>query len=721
MTRPTYRHSDLKRLLSPGSIAIVGASPKVGAFGQRVQENLRHFKGTVYPVNSRYTEVGGIACYPTLTALPEVPDCVVVTVPRDGVEGVIEECARLGVGGVIVFASGFAEMGGAQQLQEQARIVAIARGNGVRLVGPNCIGLVNWLCGAAATFMNPLEVKNQGAPAVGIVSQSGAMGFALSQAMEHGGAISHILTCGNSADVTVADYVSYLAEEPGCAAIACVFEGMDQPMQLIEAAQRARAAGKAVVVYKMATGAVGSAAAMTHTGSLSGSDQAYRAAFEHAGMVVVDQFEDLIETAAFFAKAGRSTASGVAVGSTSGGAAIIAADKAEAHGVELPQPAAATSAVLKALIPDYGSARNPYDFTGGVGLSDPQGFQICAEALLKDDAYAALVVPLSFSFEFLLQRIAGLDQLSVKHDKIVCIVWMAQWLEGPGAVEAERGHRIAMFRSMDLCFATLAKWHRWSRRAEPSLLEGRGTPAVTRARTRQTLAGSQALIIGEHGAKPLLADYGIPMVQERIAATFDECIEAANAFGYPVALKAHSPKIAHKTEAGVVRLDILDATQLRLAYGEVMANAMKFASAAEIRGVLVQPMMGRGVEIMVGGRIDPMFGPLVVVGLGGIFVELMRDTALALAPLDQAGAVSLLQQLKGFDLLQQGFRGMAPIDVQALAAIVCRVGDFLSDHRDLVAELDINPLICTQERIVGVDALIALQPRAPQLHSGREA
>ncbi|MCM5570503.1 acetate--CoA ligase family protein [Burkholderiaceae bacterium FT117] len=707
-SRPLYRHADLRRLVDPASIAIVGASAREGSFGLRLLRNLSRYKGRLHLVNARYERIEERPCHPSLSALPEVPDCVVVAAPREQVEAVVDECARLGVGGVIVFASGFAETGKPERAAEQARIVEAARRGGVRMVGPNCLGVVNYASGAIVSFAASAVIDAPRPLSVGLASQSGALGFALAQAIEHGVSFSHVLTAGNSADVDVADYVAYLAEDDACKAIACVFEGMADPMRLIEAAQLARSRGKPVIVFKIATGEQGAAAALSHTGSLAGSHQTYRAAFERAGIVLVDDFAALVETASFFAKASKPLAAGVAVASTSGGAAIMAADEGELRGVELPQPGEATRAVLVDAIPEFGSARNPCDVTAQV-ISDPASFRKVAEALLSDPAYGTLVVPFGYAYDTATPRIGVLDALAREQGKIACIAWLTQWLEGPGATIAEQSERVAVFRSMGSCFDALAKWHWWWRQAEA----GREAPAplvpdeVVRS-VGESIDATQAAVLTESRAKAALAAYGIPMVQDRLVASADEAAAAAREAGFPVVLKVESVDIPHKTEAGVVRLGLQSEEAVRAAHAEIMANALKLTHAGAIRGVLVQPMVGAGVEVFVGARIDPQFGPTVVAGLGGIMVELMRDSAVALAPLGRQEALDMLCGLKGAPLLQ-GFRGSEPVDLERLADIVCRVGQFASDHRDRITELDLNPLICSGSRIVGVDALIGLR------------
>lgn len=708
MSRPLYRHADLERLLNPASVAVIGASPRPGAFGQRLLQNLSRYSGRVYPINAKYDRINDLPCFADLASLPEVPDCVVIAAAREQVEPLMQECGRLRVGGVVLFASGYAETGKPERIAEQQELVRIARECGVPLVGPNCIGVVNYSSGAVITFSGAPHANQDAPSSIGLVSQSGALGFAMSQAMEHGVSFSHVLTCGNSADVDVADYVAFLAQDEACSSIAFLFEGMSEPLRLLQAAEIAQAADKPLIVYKIATGEQGAAAAMSHTGSLAGSREAYRAAFERAGIIEVDEFSKLIETSAFFAKAAAPRSEGVAVVSTSGGAAIMAADTAEIHGVALPQPSEDTSVVLRANIPEYGSARNPCDITAQV-LSDPASFEACVEALLADPTYGVLVVPFVFSYDTATPRIAVLNEAAKRHGKMVCIVWLTQWLEGPGTREAESSSHVALFRSMDTCFSTLAHWHARHRRA--GLAGGqphRATDAAVRDSASRVLAQTSGASLTESAAKAVLASYGVPMAPDFRARDVDAVVTAASQCGYPVVMKVESALIPHKTEAGVVRIGLEDEGAVRAAYDEIMANALAVAPQEAIEGVLVQPMVRGDLEVIVGARIDPQFGPMVVVGLGGIFVELMRDSAVALAPVSHEQAIRMLQGLKGYKLLC-GFRGSEPVDLDRLADIICRTGDFALDHQDRITELDINPLICGKGHITGVDALIGLR------------
>ncbi|HYF07087.1 MAG TPA: acetate--CoA ligase family protein, partial [Acetobacteraceae bacterium] len=409
---------------------------------------------------------------------------------------------------------------------------------------------------------------------------------------------------------------------------------------------------------------------------------------------------------AFFSKAPPPKAKGVAVVAVSGGSAIMAADRAEAHGVPLPQPAPETLAVLESRIPEFGSARNPCDVTAQVA-NDPESLTACANALLADPAYGALIYPQIYAAETATQRRAALSELGGKHGKPVVVIWTTEWLEGPGSGGSDNDPHVSMFRSTERCFSTLAAWHA---RADALAAGPRRLIRVSpesAAREAGALLGKVApgATLTEREAKAVLAAYGVPMVQERLTQTADEAVAAAKALGWPVAIKVESPDLPHKTEAGVIRLNLRDEAALREAFSTVLANGKRYAPDARINGVLVQPMAKPGVEIMVGARMDPLFGPLIVVGLGGILVELMRDSATALAPVTKAEATSLLTRLKGAAALR-GFRGAPAADMDRLAEIVVRLSEFASDQRDRVAELDVNPIIVAGSDAVAVDALI---------------
>jgi acyl-CoA synthetase (NDP forming) len=705
MTRQVYRHAALDRVLNPRHVCIVGASPKAGSFGERVLTNLAGFGGNIYLVNSRYDKIGDRRCYPSMASLPENPDCVAVVAPRDAVEDIVREAAHLGVGGVILYASGYAETRLPERIELQLRLKAIGLESGLKILGPNCLGIANYLRRARISFSDYPTPREMPGKSIGIASQSGALSQSLAQAIECGVSVSHAFSAGNQADVDVADLVAYLADEPSCHAIACVFEGMAHPQRLLEAARIAWRNGKPLLIHKTATGSLGAEAAISHTGSLAGSDSAYRAAFERGGAIVVEEFEGLMEAAQFFAKAPYPKARGIAVLAASGGAAIMAADKAEIHGISLPQPGLEVRGILEANIPDFGSARNPCDVTGQV-VNNPLSMPACSDALLSDAAYGALVVPQTLAFEMYKARLESLGNQSEHYGKITCSVLISNWLQGPGTLEAERNAHVALFRSMDRCFRTIAAWHHRADLGERGERTVKRVSDLSAARqAARLIAGAPGDRLTERESKSVLGLYGIPTVREMHADSLETLLQAATELGFPLALKVESRDISHKTEAGGVALNLRSMDELRAGYARVLANARSYSPAARISGVLLQRMVPAGVEVVAGARIDPLLGPLLVVGFGGVLVELLRDAALELAPINTSEAKHMLRRLKAAALFG-GFRAAPAVDLDRLADLLVRVSEFAADQQALIAELDINPIICAGSTMTAVDALI---------------
>jgi acyl-CoA synthetase (NDP forming) len=713
-SRPLYSPTELLRTFAPRSIAIVGVSPNKSAFGSVTHSNIVKkggFSGKTFIVNGRYERIDSETCYRSISALPETPDCVFIAVPRDAVEPIVVECAQRGVAGVVLFSSGYSETGLVDRIEQQARLAALGRDAGMRIVGPNCVGYMNYGLGIIGTFATASFKGGPRARAIGVVSQSGAVGAALVQAMEHGVSFSHMLTCGNACDVDVADQVAYLAEDRSCSAIACVFEGMADPTRFLAAAEACNRHNKPLVVHKLGTSERGAHAALSHTGSVAGSQAAYRAAFERVGALMVNDLETLIETTSFFSKAPPPTAKGVAVAAVSGGACIMLADKAELHQIELPHPSQKTMSVLERVVPEFGSPGNPCDLTAQV-LATPHHLEECLDAMLSDQQYSAMVVPHTFAYPTATARIPLMDEAAGKYGKIACNVWMTQHLEGPGVEETERSEHVALFHSMNSCMAALALWHwrgDWERqRAQLSPQLTSSTASATAARLLRGVAHST---LTERESKEVLTPYGIPMVTETLVQTADEAVVAARSCAGAVAMKVESVEIPHKTEAGVIRLGLSSDDEVRIAFDDIMANARKVTQASRINGILVQPMVKPGVEIVIGARTDAQFGPLVVVGLGGIFMELLRDTAVSLAPITNEQALAMLERLRGRQILQ-GFRGGPAVNLNKLVDVIVRASQFIADQHDQVVELDINPLICTGDQIIGVDALIVKRTAA---------
>ena len=706
--RPLYSAADLTRLINPGVVAVVGASETRGSFGERTLSNMSGFSGKVFAINPKYQTLLGRPCVPSLADMPESPDCVVLCVARPMVEGMIESAAAVKAGGVIVYASGFAETAKPDRIEAQQRVVELAHRTGVRVVGPNCVGLANTRSGAGLNFMPDYAGMGHKRGPIGIVSQSGALGYTVLQGMERGIGFSHYLAAGNSCDVDVCDFISYLAEDDDTKAIVCLLEGVKDGNRFLTAARKARDAGKALIVYKTGNSETSSKAAMSHTGTMVGSAVAYQTAIADTGAIAIDDLEAVLETASFFAKTkAPSNGRGVGILSTSGGAAVICADKAEQHGVPLPALEARTASALKEVVPDFGSVANPSDLTAEV-LKTSETFGFCLDAFLNDSGFSALVMPMIFAHSSSSgARAPTIVEAAARTDRPLAVVWMNEWYQGPGSELLDADPKVCVFRSADRCFATLRAWldwHDYSGRQPDA--ERRSAPsAEPTARAILSDAMQRGTTLSETESKRILACYGIAIPQEILARDPEAAAAASRQIGGPVAIKIVSPDILHKTEAGGVRLGLSTPEDVRKAGEDIQASALRYAPQARIDGISVQQMVPPGVEIVLGIKNDRQFGPLIAAGLGGIMVELLGDTAARLAPVNDQTARAMLASLKGHALLT-GFRGKPGVDIEGLVDTICRLSELAHDLRDIVDQIDVNPVIAGAGGVVAADALI---------------
>jgi acetate---CoA ligase (ADP-forming) len=705
--RALYHRDDLHRLIDPKVVAIVGASETRGSFGERTLSNMSAFTGKVYAINPKYQSLLGRPCVPSLVDMPESPDCVVLCVARPMVEGMIESAAAVEAGGVIVYASGFAETSKPDRAEAQQRLVQLAHRTGIRIVGPNCVGLANTRSAAGMNFMPDYASMGHRRGPIGIVSQSGALGYTVLQGMQRGIGFSHYLAAGNSCDVDVCDFISYLAEDDDTKSIICLLEGVKDGGRFLAAARKARDAGKALIVYKTGNSETSSKAAMSHTGTMVGSVVAYRTAIEEAGAIAVDNLEATLETAAFMAKAKRPTRGrGVGILSTSGGAAVICADKAEVHGIALPALEAATDRALREVVPDFGSVANPSDLTAEV-LKTSETFGFCLDAFLNDSGFSALVLPMIFAHVSSSgARAPTIVETAARSDQPLAVVWMNEWYQGPGSELLDADPRVCMFRSADRCFATLREWFDWhERRAEQGAGSRRSDRSAEQAARKIIAEKTRGAALSETDSKRILAGYGIATPREILARDAEGASRAASQIAGPMAVKIVSPDIPHKTEAGGVRLGVSSPAEAHEAAEQILQSCQRYAPQARIDGISVQQMVPSGVEMVLGVKNDRQFGPLIAVGLGGIMVELLADTVVRLAPVDDQSARAMLATLQGHALLT-GFRGRPGVDIDRLADTICRLSELANDLKDVIDQIDVNPVIASAGGVVAADALI---------------
>lgn len=686
---------DLDRFFRPQSVAVIGASDAEGRPRTGVTRQLADWAERVgarlYPVHPSMPSVFGMHCCPSVADLPEQVDLAVVLVgdPLPVVEELAEAKARFAV----VFASGFAETGEAGAAA-QRRLAAAVERSGMRLLGPNTN------LNAFERFRDDLQ-----GPAIALITQSGHQGRPVFALQELGIRLSHWAPTGNEADLETADFLSYFAERPEVGAIACYLEGLKDGRSFLLAADRAARRGVPVVAVKVGRTETGARTAASHTGKLTGADAVVDAALRQYGVIRVDGLDELQDTATLLARARPPRADGVVVYSISGGTGAHVADLATEAGLRLPVLSEARQAELHQWIPEYLSVANPVD-NGGHPVGDQRGRKII-DALLDDPEVGVLICPITGPFPPLSDRLVrDLVDAAEQTDKLVCVVWGSPAGTEPAYREVLLGSaRVATFRTVGNCLTAVRAYlghHRFTTGYRSPFDDAPRTPSPSYRKAQALMRPGEQL--SEHAAKQLLRAYGIRVPREQLVTSAAAAVRAAGPVGYPVVMKASGARIAHKTELGLVKIGLTSASQVRDAYRE-LTDIARYEDVA-LDGVLVCQMVEQGVEMVVGVTHDDLFGPTVTVGLGGLLVEVLRDTAVGVPPFGEERAREMLAGLRGRALLD-GVRGRPPADLDALVEVVLRVQRMALELGDQLAELDINPLMVLPrgQGAVALDAL----------------
>ncbi len=687
--RAEPRH-DLDALFRPSSLAVVGVSHSPGKLGYVLLKNVveYQFPGRIYPVNPAGGELFGLKVYRRVSELPEAVDLVLISVPAPAVLEVVEEAAGLGARAGVILSSGFGETGPEGKALED-RIRQVARAAGMRLVGPNCMGIYNLSDNLNGTYF--WELPKIGGN-ISFISQSGAFGglfFHEVRGRQLG--VSKFVSIGNMIDVDYADLLDYLAEDPDTGVIAMFVEGVGDGRRFLAAAERA-SRRKAVVALKAGRTRFGTRAASSHTGSMAGEAAAYEAAFRRAGVIWARSSAELFDiTVALSAWGERLPRSNrVAILTISGGPSVVASDACEEAGLELPTLSPETVAEIKGLMPPFAASGNPVDMTPQMA---PENYGACIYAVMADprvDGAVAINVGLDVS-----AFAHGIVAAVKAHGKPV----VAFTVDNPTVTGLLRQAGIPNFPGPER--AVLA-YRGLVARAELGTAKGASVisevpPASGRL---AELAARGVTAVNEHDAKLILAEYGLRPPAEARVRSLEEALSAAQQVGYPVALKLCEDGVAHKTELGAVELGIRDQDSLATAWAKLEERL------GPGRMYLVQRMADPGLELIVGARRDPTFGPLVVLGLGGVWTELLQDVALELCPVDEDLALQMMDRLRGRALLN-GYRGSPAVDRRAVAAIVAAVSRTMMANPQ-ISELDLNPVIASADGAVVVDALLVI-------------
>jgi acyl-CoA synthetase (NDP forming) len=673
----------LDAFLAPSAIAVIGASDDPKRIGGRTIFNLRRggFAGAVYPVNPGRETVQDLPAFASIGAVPGPVDCAVIALPGEAVVAALEDCEAKGVGAVVIFSAGFNEAG-PEGVLRQARLNEIVARSGMRVIGPNCLGVFNSRNGAWLSFTTQFQEAVQG-PALGMISQSGgSAAHMLKLAQARGLAIGTFITTGNEADVEFGEGLLALAADPDTSAIIAYIEGVRNGASLIAGLEAARRARKPVLMLKVGRTQAGAQAAASHTASLAGEDRVYDAIFRSHGVYRAHSTEELLDVACTVAQAGRlPVGERLGVVTISGGMGAQIADAACDVGLTLPPPPLAAQARLKTLCPP-GSPLNPVDITAQLS-TDPHLLAASMRALLDTGKYDALLAFFGVYANVPDLSAVFLDDLATLRTdfpdapmaiSVVCPPEEAARYAKAGYLVFEEPARAV--RALAALRGFAAAFDRPERRADART----AVPRIARGAS-----------FHEASAKALLAEAGIQSPAERVAASADEVAGTAEALRCPIALKILSPDILHKTEVGGVALNLASAGDVAAAATSMVARVTAAAPDARIEGFLLSEMAASGPELILGTRRDPLFGPLVMVGLGGVTAELFRDVAIRLAPVNDEEALAMLRALKSFPLLD-GWRGAPKADVAAAAAAIVALSALAATNADSVETIEVNPL-----------------------------
>jgi acetyltransferase len=698
--------ASIHTMLNPKSLAIVGATPRQQYGGRMLSAALKmQGRVNVYAVNPKYDEILGVKSYKSITDLPETPDVVAVVVPYNHVLSTLKEAHAKGTRAAIVISAGFSERGLSDRADLQAEVAAYARESGLRISGPNCLGLANirdniWLT-SSSRQMTGVNGK------VGLVCQSGATLFGpfLARAADSGMGLSYVVSTGNEADLDFADFARYLLDDEGTTVIAGFVEGFKDAAKFIEVAKLAAERGKPIVLIKIGRSDLGKRAASSHTAALTGSDALYDAICKQYGVIRVPSYDDLLEVAQLLAQSKKPEHPGIAVVSHSGGICSLTADMCGQQGLDLPVLSDKALGVINGVIKGFGWAANPADVTG---KANSDAFPEIMDAMISEPGVGALAIA-SAGKE---QQIDQIIELRKKTDKNVAYMWTGTRDASPSLTKLKQAG-VPLFYTPDSLargLRHLLDYHTWH---EKRMKQGFATAPAMNADQQAALAKVQALkriALSESESKQLIAAWGVPVSMEVCAKDADAAVKAAEKIGYPIVLKSDSPDIPHKTEAGVVRLNVRDADEVRAAYSAILANAKAHAPHAAINGVLVQEMVSGGVEVIIGVSYDAQLGPTLLFGTGGVMVEVYKDVAMRHCPITSAEAHEMINEVKGAKLLQ-GFRGKPACDIDALAKTLVNVSHLAVNLNGHLAELDINPVMVLPkgQGVKAVDALVALK------------
>ncbi len=681
----------LTTFFRPRSIAVIGASRDPEKLGHAVLANIIEggFTGKVYPINPKADDILGLKAYPSVLEVPEEIDLAVIVIPYRLVNSVVEECGQKGISAVVVISAGFREAG-REGLEREVELMEIARKHSIRLIGPNCLGVIDTAAPLNATFAAGMPPRGP----ISFMSQSGALGTAvLDMAMAGQLGLAKFVSLGNKADVSETDLLRAWADDPDSRVILIYVEGLPDGQEFMEVARRA-IHRKPVVAIKSGVTAAGSRAVSSHTGSLAGSEAAYQAAFKQAGVLRAESMEALFDYARAFAYQPLLKGDRICIVTNAGGPGILATDALEHAGLQLAHLAADTADALTSGLPGEASVANPVDLLGDAPAAR---YEQAIALTLKDPNVDGLLVIITPQAVTEIEETArAIGCVAKGADKPVAACFMGEARVRPG-IDLLQELGVPSYPFPERAAEALAAMntYRLEKQAPEPTIQRRKVRAEAVRDLFRRVRDEGRVSIGDSEAREVLEAYGLPIPESRVAETADEAVKVADEMGYPVVLKVASPDILHKTDVGGVKLNLGSADDVRDAFDLIVYRAQRYVPGSRIWGCLVQQMVPKGREVLVGMTRDPQFGPLVAFGLGGIYVEALKDVAFRVAPFSPEEAREMIHEIRAYPILD-GVRGQPRADHEAMVEALVRVSQLVTDFPEIV-ELDINPLVVFEE------------------------
>ncbi len=688
----------------PKAVAVIGASRSKTKLGYGVLSNIieHGYPGQVYPINPNADEILGLKCYPSVLDVPGPVDLAVIVIPNKYVAGALEECGQKGVKGAIIITAGFREAG-LEGVRMERELVAIAKQYGMRLIGPNCLGVIDTICPLDASFAAGMPIQGK----IAFMSQSGALCTAiLDWALAAGFGFSRFVSLGNKADVDEVDLLAAWENDPHSKVILTYIEGLSDGRAFMEVARRVTRRIPVIAVKSGSTDA-GSRAVSSHTGSLAGSARAYESAFRQSGVLKAESIQHLFDYSLAFAYQPVLRGGRIAIVTNAGGPGVMATDALEREGLSLASLSRDTIEFLREHLPPAANIYNPVDILGD---AQTDRYVLALEAVLKDEGVDGVIVILAPQVMTKVEETAEVvGQVAANHDKPVLGCFMGEAKVGPG-IKILNEYQVPNYPFPERAvgaFKAMLEYRRWLERPPQEIEEfDVDRERVRRIFDRVIAEGRQT--IGDAEAREIMEAYGIRIPKSELATTAEEAVDIAERIGYPVVMKIASPDILHKTDIGGVKLGITNATDVRDAFDLLIYRATRYMPDAEIWGCLVQEMVMGGKEVIVGMNCDPQFGPLMMFGLGGIYVEALKDVSFRIAPFSRQEAREMIAEIRSYSLLK-GVRGEKPSDIEAIVDTLLRLSQLVTDFPEIM-EMDINPLIVFEagRGVVGVDMRLVL-------------